>query len=74
MNSIKMIAIILIVAGILGVAYGRFHYTKETEQAKIGSVKLATEEKKTVNIPSSASVGAIILGGVLLILGTKKTI
>jgi len=73
MNAIKMTAAVLIVAGILGLAYGSFSYTKETQQAKLGPIELSVTEKQTVNIPVWAGVGAIVLGGVLLLLPGRKS-
>jgi hypothetical protein len=72
MNAIKMAAIALIVAGALGLAYGGFSYTKETHQAKIGPIALSVSEKQTVNVPIWAGVAAIVAGGALLLLGSKK--
>jgi hypothetical protein len=72
MNAVKMIAIALIAAGIFGLAYGGFTYTKETQQVKIGPLELSTKEKETVNIPLWASIGAILVGGALLLAGNKK--
>ena len=71
MSAIKIAAIALIVAGILGLAYGKFSYTKETHEAKIGSLELSMKDKETVNIPVWAGVGAIVLGGLLFLLPTK---
>ena len=68
MNTIRMLAIALIVGGILALAYGGFSYTQETHTADIGSLHLAVEEKQRVNIPLWAGIAAIV-GGVLL-LGT----
>jgi uncharacterized membrane protein len=73
MNAMKMAGIVLIVAGILGLAYGGFSYTKETHQVKLGPVGLSVKEKETVNVPLGAGVGAIVIGGVLLVLGNKKS-
>ena len=72
MNAIKIVAIVLIVAGILGLAYGSFSYTKETHEAKLGSIELSVKEKQTVNIPAWAGAGAIVIGGALLLFGNKK--
>lgn len=66
MDAIKMLAIVLIVAGGLGLAYGGFTYTKETHQAKLGPIELSVTDKETVNIPVWAGVGAIVIGGILL--------
>ena len=66
MGAIRIMAIVLIVAGILGVVYGKFSYTKETHDAKIGSLELSIKDKQTVNVPAWAGVAAIVAGGVLL--------
>jgi hypothetical protein len=72
MNAVKMAAIVLIAAGVLGLAYGGFSYTKETHEAKLGPIELSVSEKQTVNVPVWAGVGAIVVGGVLLLVGSKK--
>jgi multidrug transporter EmrE-like cation transporter len=72
MNAVKIIGIVLIIAGVLGLAYGGFTYTKETHKAKLGPLELTIKDDETVNIPVWAGVGAIVLGGVLLIVGGKK--
>ena len=72
MNGIRIAAIVLIVAGILGLVYGGFSYTRETHQAKLGPIELSVKEKETVNIPMWAGVGAIVIGGVLLVAGRGK--
>ena len=72
MNSIKMIAIALIVAGVLGLAVGSFSYTKQTHEAKIGPIALSVNEQQTVNIPLWAGLAAIAAGAALL-LGAKRS-
>lgn len=72
MNAMKIGAIALIVAGILGLAYGGFSYTKETHTGKIGPIELSVKEKQTVNIPLWLGVGAIVIGGALLVFGGKR--
>jgi hypothetical protein len=72
MNAIKIAAIVLMVAGILGLAYGKFSYTKETHEAKIGSLELSMKDKETVNIPVWAGIGAIVIGGILLLVPIKN--
>lgn len=72
MNSVKFVAIVLIVAGVLGLVYGSFSYTKETHEAKLGPIELLVKEKEMINVPVWAGVSAIAIGGVLLLLGGKK--
>jgi len=67
MSALKIVAILLLAAGIIGLVYGGITYTQTTHQAKIGPFELAVKEKKTVNIPIWAGVAAIVAGGVLLV-------
>jgi len=71
-NAAKIVAIILIIAGVLGLVYQQFSFTKETHQAKIGPLELSVKEKETVNVPLWASLGAIGVGVVLLVTGRGK--
>jgi hypothetical protein len=73
MNPLKIVALALIAAGILGLMYGGFTYTKNTHEAKIGPIELAVKEKETVNVPVWAGVGAIVVGAALLLVGGRKT-
>jgi hypothetical protein len=72
MNAVKIAAIVLILGGVLGLVYGSFSYTKGTHEAKIGPIELSVKDKQTVNVPVWAGVGAIVIGGVLLVFGSKK--
>jgi multidrug transporter EmrE-like cation transporter len=72
MNAIKLTALALIVAGVLGLAYGSFSFTRETHQAQIGPLSLSVQEKETVNVPLWAGIGAIVAGAALLLLGGKS--
>ncbi len=72
MNPTKLIGIILIVAGSLGLVYGGFSYTKETTGMKLGPIELKVEEKQNVNVPVIVSAGAIVLGVFLLVVGGRK--
>jgi uncharacterized membrane protein YidH (DUF202 family) len=71
-NAFRIIAIVLIVLGILGLAYGQFTYTKATHEAKLGPIDLSIKEKKTVNVPLWAGIG-LIVAGALLFFVPKRT-
>jgi LPXTG-motif cell wall-anchored protein len=73
MSAIKIVAIVLIAAGILALVYGGFTYTKKTHEASVGPFDFSVKETKTVNIPIWAGVGAIVIGGGLLLFGRKKS-
>jgi len=72
MNPTRLVAIALVLAGVLGLAYGSFSYTKDTTVVKLGPLEISAKEKQTVNIPMWAGIGAIVVGGLLLVVGNKK--
>ena len=67
----KILGIVLIVAGTLGLVYGGFTYTKERRDVKLGPVQLSLKAKERVNVPVWAGVGAIVVGGALLLVPRK---
>ncbi len=72
MNAIKMVAMALVVAGVLGLLYGGFSYTKDSTKAKLGPIELTVKETETVNVPVWAGVAAIVAGSALLLFGSRK--
>jgi len=72
MNSIRLLAIALLLGGTLGLVYGGFSYTKDTTAVKLGSLELTVKEQKQVNIPLWAGIGAIVAGGLLLLTASKR--
>ena len=67
MDAKGIAAILLIVLGALGLAYGTFGFGRETHQASVGAVEVSISEQRTVNIPVWAGVGAIVVGAILLL-------
>lgn len=72
MDTRKIVAVLLIVAGALALAYGGFSYTKDTHEANIGPMHLSIAEKRQVNVPVWAGIAAVIAGGLLLVAGRKR--
>jgi len=72
MNPFKTLGIVLLVAGVLALAYGGFSYTKDTTAVKLGPLELSVKEKQTVNVPIWAGAGAVLAGGFLLLMGGKR--
>jgi len=72
MNAFKILAIVLILGGILGLAYGKFSYTKESHNAKVGPFEFSVKDTETVNIPLWTGVVAIVAGGLLLLAPAKS--
>jgi hypothetical protein len=73
MNAAKIAAIVLIAVGVLGLVYGGFNYTKETHDVKLGPIEFSVKEKQKVNVPIWAGMGAIVIGGALLLFGGKRS-
>jgi TRAP-type C4-dicarboxylate transport system permease small subunit len=73
MNAAKIFALGLIAAGVLGLVYGSFTYTKDTHEANVGPINVSIQDKETVNIPVWAGVVAVVIGGGLLFLASKKS-
>lgn len=73
MNAVKVLAIVLVIAGVLGLVYGSFSYTKETHDVKVGPLEVAVNEKKHVNVPVWAGVGSIVIGSALLLVPSKRS-
>lgn len=71
MKGTQLLGIVLLVLGILGLAYGGFSYTRDDHKASIGPVDITVEETERVNVPMWAGVLAIVAGGALLASGRK---
>ena len=72
MSTVRIIALVLIIGGLAGLAYGGFSYTKQNHEARIGPVELSVSERKTVDVPTWVAIGALLVGGVLLVAGGKR--
>lgn len=73
MNAMKVCGLVLIVLGALALAYGGFSYKRERTAVKLGTIELTVEEKKSFDVPKWAGIGAIVSGGLLLLIGGRRT-
>ena len=72
MKAMRIVGVLLLVLGLAGFLTGGFSFTKDTTQSKLGPLELTVKEKESVNIPQWMSLGAMVLGGVVLVLGFRK--
>ena len=71
MSGTKILGIVLLVAGLVGLFYGHFEYTKETHEGQFGPFRFSVAEKETAVIPSWLSIGVLVAGAVVLVAGRK---
>ena len=67
MGMTRIIGVVLVAAGALGLIYGGFTYTKDSHSAKLGPVVLQVQERETVYVPVIVSAAALALGVFLLV-------
>ncbi len=67
MGPSRIVAAVLIVAGVLALAYGGFSYTSKDTAAKLGPLEIKVEKENRVNVPVWAGVAAIVVGGLLFV-------
>ena len=72
MKATQIVGLLLIVAGVLGLVFGGFSYTKDTTALKMGPIELKVQEKESVSIPMVASGAAIAIGAFLMFAGRIK--
>jgi len=72
MSALKIAAVVLIAAGVIGLVYGGITYTRSTHETKIGPLEFSIKDKETINIPLWAGIGAVVIGGGLLFVRTKS--
>ncbi|MDT8438870.1 MAG: hypothetical protein RQ729_07685 [Wenzhouxiangellaceae bacterium] len=72
MKAFQLTAVVLIVLGVLALAYGGFTYTSDTHEANLGPISVVVDEKKHVSVPIWAGAGAVVAGGLLLLFGARR--
>jgi hypothetical protein len=68
----KIAAIVLIVVGVIALAYGGVTYTKEKKVIDLGPIQATTKERETIPLPPVLGVAAIAGGVILLVVSGRK--
>lgn len=68
----RIAGIILIVLGVIALAYGGISYTREEEILDIGPIEATAETRETIPLPPILGGLALAGGVVLLIAGSKN--
>jgi len=72
MNALRVLAVALIAAGVLGLVYHHFNYNSDTHAAKVGSLELSVSKTQSVDVPTWLGIGAVVAGAALLVFGGSK--
>lgn len=72
MKAATVAGLVLIVLGIVGFAFGGFHYTHRKHDADVGPVHISHRQHKTVPIPPVLS-GIALVGGIVLVVAGARS-
>ena len=68
----KLVGIVLIVIGLVALAYGGFTYTTREKVLDIGPIEATAERRHTIPLPPVLGAVALIGGIALMIAGAKR--
>ena len=69
----KVIGIVLIVLGLIGLAYGGIRWTESDKVVDIGPVEVTRSEQKSIPFPPVAGAISLIAGVVLMVAGGRRS-
>ena len=73
MKMSTLLGVILMIAGVLALAYQGFTYKKHEKVLDIGPLHATKDETKTVPLPPVVGAVSLIAGIILVMAGTKKS-
>jgi uncharacterized membrane protein YidH (DUF202 family) len=72
MKPAGILGIILILIGIVALAYGGFTYTKREKVVDLGPLKVSADREKTIPLPPILGALCLVGGVVLVVVGNKS--
>ena len=70
----KLIGMVLIVVGVLALAFGGFQYTTRERVVDLGPLKVDADKQHSVPIAPIAGVAALVGGIVMVMAGSKNRV
>ena len=71
MKPVTVIGVILIVIGVVALAYQGITYTTSEKVVDLGPLKVETEREKTIPLPPVVGIAALV-GGVVLVVVSRR--
>jgi uncharacterized membrane protein YidH (DUF202 family) len=71
-RTMKLAAIVLIVVGVIALAYGGISYTREKKVVDIGPIEATAKTRETIPLPPMLGVAAIAGGVVMLLVSGRR--
>jgi uncharacterized membrane protein YidH (DUF202 family) len=71
MKPLTVVGVILIVIGIVALAYQGITYTTSEKVVDLGSLKVETQREKTIPVPPIAGAAALVAGIILVLVGRR---
>lgn len=72
MHPMKMAGIVLVIAGVVALAFGGFRSARESHVAQIGDLRVSVEDRRTLTVPWWAGTIVLVAGAVLLLSAQKS--
>ena len=72
MKPLTILGVVLIVLGVLALAYQRITYTTRETVLDVGPIEATAERQKTIPLPPILGGAAVAAGVVVLVVGSRK--
>jgi hypothetical protein len=72
MKPLTVIGVILIVLGIVALAYQGITYTSSEKVVDLGPLKVEAKREKTIPLPPIAGAAALVVGVILVVVSVRR--
>lgn len=72
MKPMVLIGIVLVIIGLVALAWQGITYTTKEKVVDLGPLKVETQREKTIPLPPLAGGAAVVAGLVLVFLGSRR--